>query len=248
MDPLSWLPQQTISRINAAVNALKDTLGKRARAIVLTGAALNPARHDRGQAPELLVITKGIDLDELRAIAKGLGDAMNSGVRVKILTQDELKNSADVFALEVADYRDRHVLLHGKDPFGEVVVEDADLRRSIEQSIRGLSRRMRNRVLAGVATRGKRGDAQLAVAQGIDRLVVLAHHAIQLSGEDPPRKENKLLAKLCELADVSPEAILSRLEQLRTGHTLGDPIDALGNVMDVCVAVKRWVDKLEVAD
>lgn len=247
MKPLSWLPGDTITRIESAVEALKDTMGKRAKAILLIGAALNAARHDRGQAPELLVVTDTIELDDLRAVAKHLHDAMTFGVRVKLLTESELAGSADVFALEVADWRDRHVLLHGTDPFSGIEIDDADLRRSLEQSLRGMNRRMRNRVLAAMATDGKRGDAHLAVSQGIDRLIVVAHHAIALTGKKPPRKERELLAKLCALADAPDEAILTRLDQLRSDHNLGDPIDAMGNVIDVVRAAKRWIDGLEVA-
>jgi hypothetical protein len=247
MKTLSWLPQETITRIESAVEALKDTLGNRAQAIVLIGAALNAARHDRSQAPELLVITESLDLDDLRAVAKHLHDAMTLGVRIKLLTQGELESSADVFALEMADYRDRHVLLHGKDPFSKLDISQADLRRSVEQSLRGLNRRMRNRVLAAMGTDGQRGDAQVAVAEAINRLVVIAHHALALTGEEPPRTETELLEALCEHADVGSEAILARLERLRSGKGLGDAIEALGNVMDVSLAAGRWVDQLQVS-
>ena len=98
-----------------------------------------------------------------------------------------------------------------------------------------------------IATDGKRGDAHLAVSQGIDRLVVIAHHAIALTGEEPPRKEAELLERLCELADAPPEAVLERLAQLRDNHSLGDPVDAMDNVIDVVRAAKRWIDQLEVA-
>jgi hypothetical protein len=247
MEPLGWLSAKTLKRIEDGVATLKQVLGKDLLAVLAVGSAVNPARADRDLEPELLVVVTKLPVTTLGKLAQQMHGAMRQGLRLRVLTDEEMRRSADVFALEMAEYRDRHVLTYGSDPFADITIAPADLRRSLEQGLRGLGRRMRNRVLAGLGTDGARDNPNRAVAQGIERLLVLAHHALGLLGEEPPRKEDELLEALAAKADADAKPLIKRLAQLRAGEPIHDPIPALGELLSMCDGACRWIDELEVA-
>ena len=53
------------------------------------------------------------------------------------MAEDEWRRAADVFAIELTDMRDAHVILHGRDPLAELEVDPSDLRLQVEREIRG---------------------------------------------------------------------------------------------------------------
>ena len=245
---MPWLPKRTLDLVNDAVEALRDVFSDRLEAVALVGAAASPVRHDRARAPRVLaLVADEIGTEDLRRLGRTAKGAMRRGVRVLLLTSDELATSSDVFAFEVAEWRDRHVLLHGDDPFEDVELAPADLRRSLEQASRGLGRQLRNRLLASIATDGRRADAQSAVAAALERLVEIAHHALALSGEDAPGEEAALVSAWARKADVDPAPIVKLLEELRADGQLADPMAAHEVTSAFADASKRAIDQLDVS-
>jgi hypothetical protein len=240
-----WLPKPAASLIEATASALERALGKELEALFLVGAAMTPARQDRSRAPELVAIVAPRALDRLGALADALRPAMREGARVRVLSSRELERSCDVFTLEIADWRARHLLLRGKDPFGALAWTRADLRRSLETEVRGLSRRLRNRVLTGLATDGQRDDAARAIVDGLERLVTIAHHALDLLGDAPPSEEDALLRAIALRADANVEPLLALRKRARAGEKL-DPLPALATLLVVIDAVAELVDRLEI--
>jgi hypothetical protein len=242
-----WLPPRAARLIAQTVVALAEALGPRLEAAILVGAAMNPARQDRARAPEILAIAAPEALEDLTLLSLRLREFMLQGVRVRALTHDELAGSCDVFALEVADWKDRHRLLHGRDPLPALSVSPAHLRHALETELRGLSRRIRNRVLAGLATDQRRDDPALALGDGVDRLTVVAHHALLLAGEAPPREEAALLSRLAACAGADAGPLLEHLARLRSGDHL-EPAAALHALLQVVQPATAYIDRLTPCD
>ncbi|MEZ4335323.1 MAG: hypothetical protein R3B82_01735 [Sandaracinaceae bacterium] len=177
------------------------------------------------------------------AIATHCPDAMRAGVRVRALTADELARSADVFALEAAEWRDRHVVLSGGDPFEGLAIDGEDLRRSLEAAARGLVRRLRNRLIADLGTDGRRDDAARAVADAVERSLVLAHHFLATDGP-PPEEESELLDSLSEAAGVDGAPAKTLLAELRGKGRLARPVEAAGTLLPWLEGVAAHIDRL----
>lgn len=239
---LHWLPTKTRRSIEAAVTGAERALGSRLEAAVLVGAAASPARADRARAPQVLVITSDLPGTQLRELAAQVHDAMRANVRVRVLTSGELTRSCDVFALEVAEWRDRHVSLRGDDPFADCTIEDADLVRSLEAAARGLVRRLRNRVLADLGTDGRRDDAANAVGDAIERSLVIAHHYLALQGE-PPAEEAALLDAISEAAGLDPKPVHALHEELRSRGRVAKPVDAAVTLLPWLEGIVELVDR-----
>ena len=143
----SWLPENAQTVVADAVRAIERGAGEKLEAILLVGAAIDPARHRGKHAPELLVVLTDLPVATLTNIAHQLADTVGEAVRLRLFTKGELMRSADVFTLELAEYRDRNKPLYGADPYVSLHFTPGELRRSIEQWLRRLSRDVRQAVL-----------------------------------------------------------------------------------------------------
>ncbi|MDP3275802.1 MAG: hypothetical protein Q8Q09_11440 [Deltaproteobacteria bacterium] len=244
-DALTWLPATTRELIEQTRSLLATTLGADLEAICLIGSAVNPSRGDRARSPELLCIVAHDRLAELADLAKAIARPMQQGVRVRLLTREELDRSSDVFALEIAEWKARHRLIHGADPFATVTWTRADLRRAIETELRGLTRRVRNRVLAGMAVGPARDNPARAVADGVDCLLVAAHHVLVMVDGEAPTEESALLSKLSEKTKVDVSRLVAVLPTLRAANTSPSTMDTLNALLAITEATTRWVDGLE---
>ena len=227
------------------VASLQSVFGAKLEGALLVGAAMSPAHQHRGRAPEIVaVVTDGGQ--DLGAVARGLHGPMSEGARLRLLTRRELERSCDVFALEIAEWKARHHLLHGEDVLAGLTVHRADLRRGLETELRGLGRRIKNRVLTGLATDGKRDDPHQAIVDGIDRLVVAAHHSLVLLGASPPPEEPATLRALAAKAGADAEPLLGHLARLRGGETRFDALEVLVALLALVEPAIELVDGLAV--
>lgn len=246
-DPTRWLPAKSLAAIDAAKSAIERALGDRCVAVVLIGAALNPTRGDRAQSPELLVVAKRDYLGRMSALAEALAPSMRGGVRVRVLTEEEVERAADVFALEFAEWKARHRVLAGADPFAKTEVTPANLRHAIELELRSLSRRVRNRVLAGIAAGPSRDDPAQAIRDGVDRLMVAVHHLLVLADKSDLRDESAMLEAVEKRCSVDTKALRGALASIRSAKSPPSPIDALSALLAVSDGVAQWVDRWEVS-
>ncbi len=242
-----WLPKRTRTLIDRGVEALQTVYGDRLQAALIVGAAASPARHDRARFPQVLGIVETTTVADARRLADTAGPTMRDGLRIRILTGRELAASSDVFTLEVAEWRDRHVLLAGEDPFDAVSIDSADLRRSLEQSARGISRQLRNRLIAAEATGGRRDDAQQALAAALERTIELAHHTLLWLGKESPLEEGPLLEAFGAWAAVDAGATVALVSELRGKGRIRDPWQAFEAIVPFLEGAKRAVDGMGAA-
>lgn len=74
-----------------------------------------------------------------------------------LITEQELRDTADLFPLEYLEIKEHHVLLSGRDPFAELRLDQRHLRLQCEQELHGNLLRLRQRFVEG----GSRPDAVL---------------------------------------------------------------------------------------
>jgi len=243
MVSIPWLPKPTVDLIERTTAAMKKGLGGALSSAILVGSAMNPARADRARLPEIVGIA--VPPFAIGKLAEHLRDPMGSGARVRIILEDELVASADVFALEIAEWKARHVVLHGDDPLAALTPTPAHLRHGIEMELRGLTRRARNRVLTGIATERGRDDPFEGVLVGFDRVLVSAYHTLGLLGIPPGETERDIVLTIAEQCDAESAAFLAQLEVVRRGGRF-DPLHALEVLLAFTEPLTNLVDRLEV--
>jgi hypothetical protein len=244
MGDIRWLPVSTLDRIDQAIDEIKRAMGDHVEAIVLVGAAVHPQRQDRAQLPELLIVVSEASVDDLHALAEEVHDSMTAGIRLRVITHEELHGSADVFTVEIAEYKANHVVLAGNDPFETVEWGDDEMRRSVEQGLRGVGRRVRNRVLSGLGTDGKRDNPQGALVQGLERFLMLARHALPLLGAEVPKLDAAVIDAVSKQVGVDASALRDTLKALRTGRAISDPLASVAELLDLVAPLTQRIDQL----
>ena len=242
---LDWLPDRTRESIEVANAALTSTLADNLVAVCLIGQAAKRNRSMRGANAELLVVANSLEAELLQTLAGGLAGPLRAGLQIRTVTATELAGSVDVHALEIAQWRDHHLLLQGRDPFSGLEIRSTDLRHEIERSLRSLSHRLRNRMLWCLATEQFRLDSVLR--EGIELLTMLGHHSLSLAGETPPEDDEPLLARFLAWAGADPaplQELRKRLDLIPAAPE--DPIGELAALATATEAACAKVDALEV--
>ena len=114
---------------------------------------------------------------------------------------------------------------------------------TLEAAARGLVRRLRNRLIADLGTDGRRDDAARAVADAVERSLVLAHHFLATDGP-PPEEESELLDSLSEAAGVDGAPAKTLLAELRGKGRLARPVEAAGTLLPWLEGVAAHIDRL----
>jgi hypothetical protein len=242
---LDSLPERTRDPIEAAAPAIVEVLGEGLVAVCLIGPAAKPGHNLRGAHAELLVIAELLGPEILSDLAGALAEPLRAGLQIRTVTRTELAGSVDVHALELAQWRDHHLLLAGSDPFAELEIAPADLRHEIERALRSLSQRLRNRMLWCLATEQRRLDAVLR--EGVELLTMLAHHTLTLVGEQPPSEEPELLERFVVWAGSDGAAITTLRERLEAPRAAEDPLAELAALAATTEAACSRVDELRLS-
>jgi hypothetical protein len=170
-------------------------------------------------------------------------------VRLHVLTERELLRAADVFTLELADYRARHLLLLGRDPLGELHYTGAELRGSLEHALRRGARRLREAVLAGAIGGPSTANAAWGlVEEGIELLALAAPHALGLLGDPVPQDEVGLLSALARRAGADADRLLRSVQMIRDGQRESDGTSALADLLEVVEAAIALIDTVGAED
>lgn len=246
MISLDWLPDRTRAPIEAAAPAVVRVLGDKLVAVCLIGPAAKQGRNLRGGHAELLVIANELGLATLHNLAASLSTPLRAGLQIRTVTRFELAGSVDVHALELAQWRDHHLLLAGENPFEDLEIAEADLRHEIERSLRSLTQRLRNRMLWCLATDQRRLDAVLR--EGIELLTTLAHHTLALIGEVPPADDRALLQRFVDWAGCPPEPLVALRDRLAAPRPADDPLAELEDLATATEAACARVDALRVGE
>jgi|GEM_PF-2089558 len=241
---VGWLPQRTADLVRSAAAAAKERLGEDFVAALLVGNALHPERADRGLRPQLLLVARSLPPTSLAGLASSLKSSIREGVRPRTVTVSELERGADVFALELAEWKARHWLVDGTDPLGTIEIAPANLRHAIEFQLRGLGRRLRNRVLVGLSGHG-REDTKRAIFDAMDALSVACHHALVCWGEEPPSFDAEVLRAIAKRSEADASHVVTLFNEVQKTGRIGSVEQALAALLPFIELVTEAVDQIE---
>jgi hypothetical protein len=236
--------------VAAAVYRLRDELQQAAAAnlagLILFGGLARGRFRPGHSDVNLVVLLRDASASALSAIAPALRRAWRAaGVEPFLLTPQEVRLAADVFATKFLDIQDNHIVLAGENPFAGLEVSREHLRLRIEQELRNTLLRLRRRFV-GVAEDPAALTAVLAeVARPLAlQLLSLLH----LAGKAIPAEDRS--AAIFEAAagafDLDRPA-LTQLAALRQDlNAAADPrslcegiFASIGRVIDAAVRLKE---------
>ena len=147
------MQQQVQEQANELVERLKSVFGEdRLVSVCVYGVALFgeslPVRAKRQSGVNTLVILKSLETADLeKATDIGRWWDKKAHALPLFLSEEEWRNSADIFALEYADIRDNHHVAYGEDLYNNVEIHTEPLRLVTELELHRKLLFLRQRLL-----------------------------------------------------------------------------------------------------
>ncbi|HEX6038656.1 nucleotidyltransferase domain-containing protein [Longimicrobium sp.] len=210
--------------------------------VVLYGSAARGEYRPGVSDLNVLVVLREMSPAALRAAGDLAREWVAEGNAVPLfLSADELRRSADVWAIEMTDIRDAHLVLLGADPFEGVTVDPADLRLQCERELKGKHIQLRERYLLFAGQPEELGEL---LVRSFSTFLVLFRTVLRLTGTDGVRDAETVVHRVAQVVGFSPEPMLQIHRARAAGEKLR-PAASSPLVVGYLDAVSRVVDHVD---
>ena len=228
--------------LNELVARLKQTAGQNLQGVVLYGSAVD---HDFREHSDLNVLCllhrlQSANLEELRPV--GLWWWRKGHPPPLLFTLAELRNSADVFSIELLDMKSRHRMLEGADFFAELEVPMGGHKLQVEREWRTNVIRLRQSFLRWG---GRRTELEQLLIASASSFGTLFRHALIALHEEAPNSSRDAATRLAKLVSADASAF-QRILDLREGKSAGGELSLeslLASYLDLVSKVAEEMDR-----
>jgi hypothetical protein len=155
-------------------------------------------------------------------------------------TAEELRQSADVFSIELLDMQESRRVLYGADVVAGVPVPMNLHRVQVEHDLRTLLLKLRQHFLLNGQ---KENDLRAAAAKSSSSVLALLRHTLIAFDEEPPATAQEVFARIAALTGADAEAIMAAFK-LRDRHAhVDDLVRAYGQYLNALTVVVSALDK-----
>jgi predicted nucleotidyltransferase len=160
-----------------------------------------------------------------------------------VMSLDEWRRSADVWAIELADIQDANIRLSGADPFEGITIRPEDLRLQCERELKGKQIQLRERYLLFAGEPAELGDL---LVKSFSTFLVLFRTVLRLSGEPGVRDAETVVRRVADQAGFSPGPLLEVHRARASGAKLRIEADSplVVGYLDAVSRVVNHVDRL----
>jgi len=221
---------------------LQEAAGENLQSVVLYGSAARDDYHPHKSDLNLLCVLKSVRVTELSRIASVVrwwcGQLHEPPPR--FFTQEELNDSADVFAIELLDIGQHHRVLFGSDPVAGIEVPMNLHRVQVEHELRTSLQKLRAHFL-----RCSEDESQLReiYAQSISGISVLLRHFLITLGEDSSSEKPVIYRRIQELTGAD-SVVFELGRALRDNHPVPEITRAYGKYLEAIEIVIHSLDAL----
>jgi predicted nucleotidyltransferase len=228
--------------LNELVSRLKEAAGQNLKSAVLYGSAVTGEFHPKHSDLNVLCVLERLDATDLEKLDPAAAWWARQGQPApQVFSLEELRRFADVFAIELADIKASHRVLHGEDVFAALEVpmtlHDAQVERELSSSLI----RLRRSYLAG------RGDSKVLLrlmTVSVSTFATLFRHALITLGEPPPERKRDAFERLAKVLGFEAGAFHAVLE-VREGKRRGSDLDVRATFRAYLEGVTRVVNEMD---
>jgi len=221
---------------------LKVAAGKNLRALVLFGSAARGEYHARHSDLNLLLLLERAGADDLETLHESVAWWERKKFPApQIFTLEELRASADIFAIELLDMKAHHRMIYGEDFFEQLAVPMELHRLQVERELRTNWVKLRRGIL--LAPPKDRVRTALMDAS-VSTFVTLFRHALIALGEEPPSGRREVVAQIARLVGARPDAFESVLET-REGKRPARELNARETLRGYLELVERVTEEVD---
>jgi predicted nucleotidyltransferase len=224
------------------VEQLQAAVGANLESVVLYGSAVGSDYNEQYSDVNLIVVLRDTDsaaLDRLAPVVEWWTKKLHYRPP-HFVTEEELRSSADVFAIETLDVKNNHRVLTGRDVFSSIDVPMNLHRVQLEHELWTTLLKLRRHYLLA---RNDDRRLQDALAKSASSVATLFRHALIALGRPVPASRREVVTAVAQLQGVNPAALNAALD-LREGRRVETGFDTLyHHYMNGIAALVRLVDQ-----
>jgi len=231
------------AKLTEFVNRMKAAISDNLKTVVLYGSAVTGEFRAEHSDLNVLCVVDRADAALLEN-AHGVADwwMRQGNLAPLIFTVDELRRSADVFAIELLDMKLHHRILFGTDFLDDFEVPLHLHRLQVERELRTAWLRLRQAILAAPLSNKVHVDIML---KSVSPFCALFRHALLALGRDMPATKRETVDAIASLTGGNPTAFQTVLD-LREGKRKKSEIDvevSLNAYLELVEVVTNEVDR-----
>jgi hypothetical protein len=228
--------------LSEIVKLLKDAAGENLRAVVLYGSGVDDDVREHSDL-NILCLLQRLTCGALESIRPAALRWLRRGHPAPLVfALEELRNSADVFSIELLDMKTRHRMLEGSDFLASLEVPTAQHRLQVERELRTNVIRLRQSFLRCRGQRSELADLMMASASSFGTLF---RHALIAVGQDAPKSNRAAADQLGRLLNMDAGAF-HRVMDLREGKSGFREIDlekVFAAYLDLVTKIAEEIDR-----
>jgi hypothetical protein len=232
-------------KLKQLVERLTKAYGDRLKSVILYGSAAGGDFHGKFSDLNVLCVLKEVtprELADSTAIINWWHEQGNASPL--LMSDEEMRNGTDCFAIEFHDIRERHRVLHGEDVAQNLEIDTCFYRAQVEHDLRAKLLRLRQKAAGALADQNM---LRTLLADSVSTFCVLFRHALRLAGVDARFEKREVVGQARERFGISAEPFdkLLDLREEKIKPRDIDPVPLLAEYMKQIQVVIDAVDALE---
>jgi|HubBroStandDraft_6_1064221.scaffolds.fasta_scaffold54331_3 hypothetical protein len=212
----------TEAKLTDLVSRMKEFAGENLESMILYGSAARGDYKEGHSDLNVLCLLRSVAARELARVTPVVHwwcKDQNEPAPL-FFTAEELRQSADVFSIELLDMQENRRVLYGPDLIDNIEVPMNLHRVQVEHDMRTLLLKLRQHF---VLTGQKESELRAAEAKSSSSVLALLRHALIAFEEEPPATAQEVFARIAALTGADAEAF-SAAFKLRDRHAHADDI------------------------
>jgi predicted nucleotidyltransferase len=232
----------TDAKLSELVKRLKEFAATNLECVILFGSA---ARGDfRAGHSDLNVacILHSLTVEELGRLANVVKwwCVEQKEPAPLFFTRDELRQAAEVFAIEILDMKHGRRVLYGADVVADIEVPMNLHRVQVEHDLRTTVLKLRQHYLRAP---GNSKELAPILKKSFSGVLTLLRHTIITFGEEPPLAAHGIIARVAALTDSNVSAFTTLLTLRETGEFHGEIIPVYGAYLKALEKISSALEK-----
>jgi predicted nucleotidyltransferase len=232
----------TDAKLKEFVSRMKDAAASNLESVILYGSGARGDFHPEHSDLNLLCVLKAPVVEELSRVAPVVRWWVNEQQEPAPLffTAEELRESADVFSIELRDMQDGRRVLHGIDPIAALELPTNLHRVQVEHELRTVLLKLRN---AFLGASGNPEELTAVMRKSISSVLALLRHVIIAFDQEPPTGPGEIISQATALTHADAGAF-EKVRRLREhGGARSEVWPTYGAYLEALEVVIRALDQ-----
>ena len=226
------------AKLTELVSRMKELGAENLESMILYGSAARGDFHERHSDLNVMCTLRSVAARELARVAPVVHwwCKDQSEPAPLFFTTEELRESADVFSIELLDMQQSRRVLYGADVVAGISVPMNLHRVQVEHDLRTLLLKLRQHFLRAA---GKESELRAVETKSISSVLALLRHTLIAFGEEPPANPYEIFARIAATtgADAEAFAMAFKLRHSEThGYEITRAYDRYLNALSVVVS------------